>query len=51
VFTGARHWSIPWEDKFNPPYRTTDKIIVLYILWKLFFFHREYEDKRFWNEW
>jgi hypothetical protein len=42
--------SLNVRDKASHPYRTTGKIIVLYIL--LFtFFNRRRGDKRFWTEW
>jgi hypothetical protein len=38
------------RDHVSHPYRTTGKIIVLYILTFTFFDIRR-EDKRFWTEW
>jgi hypothetical protein len=38
------------REQVSHPYRTTGKIIVLYILMFTFFDKRR-EDKMFWNEW
>jgi hypothetical protein len=42
--------SLNARDKVSHPYRTTDKIIVLYILIIKFFDSRQ-KDRRFWTEW
>jgi hypothetical protein len=38
------------RDKVSHPYRTTGKIIILYIL-ILMFLESRWEDIRFWTEW
>jgi hypothetical protein len=42
--------SLTVRDHVSHPYRTTSKIIVLYIRTFIFFDSRR-EDKRFWTEW
>jgi hypothetical protein len=42
--------SLNIRDQVSHPYRTTGKIIVLYIPIFMFFYSRR-EDKRFWTEW
>jgi hypothetical protein len=42
--------SLNVRDKVSHPYRTTGKMIVLYIL-MFTFFDSSPEDRRFWTEW